>query len=169
VTPVITTAICAGWLTLLGSAGPPAGDPAVTTAVVRPLDEPAAALVAAARERSQTVRDLLDELSRSDLVVYVRFSVALRPPRATTTLVNARGPVRFIAVTLSMPNPLTVNIEMLGHELTHAVEIARNPQIRTQADLAWFYQTHGRTSRHCNGFDSDEAVAIQRRIRREVG
>jgi hypothetical protein len=126
-------------------------------------------LVAAARERSQTVRDLLDELSRSDLVVYVRFSVALRPPRATTTLVNAKGPVRFIAVTMSLPNPLPVAIEILGHELAHAVEIARNPGIRTETDLARFYRTHGRESRSGTGFDSAEAVAVQRRIRREVG
>lgn len=165
---MLTAVVWVGFFTLLGSTGAQANGAGTTGLGVRPLDDQAAALVAAARERSRTVRELLDELARSDLVVYVRFSVALRPPRATTTLVNAKGPVRFIAITLPRPMSLPDAIELLGHELMHAVEIARNPNIRTQTDLARFYRTHGRESRNGNGFDTAEAVAVQRRIRREV-
>ncbi len=166
---MLTAVAWVGVLTLLGPIGAPADDVGAARGAVRPLDEQAVALVADARARSQTVRDLLDELSRSDLVVYVRFSVALRPPRATTTLVNATGPVRFIAITLSHANPLPIAIEMFGHELAHAVEIARNPDIRTQADLAQFYRRHGLESRSSGGFDSVAAIAVQRQIRREIG
>jgi hypothetical protein len=156
--------VWAAYLTLFDASGAVAAPYAV-----RPLDEQAGRLLEAARDRSPTVRHLLEELARSDLVVYVRFSVVLRPPRATTTLVNAKGPVRFIAVTLSFPNPLPVAIETLAHELMHAVEIASDPSIRTEADLERFYRTHGCVSRHGGGFDSAEAIAVQRRVRREIG
>ncbi len=102
-------------------------------------------------------------------MVYVRFSVALRPPRATANLVNAAGTLRYLAVSLSYPNPLPIAIEMLGHELAHAAEVARNPSIRSQADLAAYYRSVGRESSGARGFDTAGAVSIQRRIRREIG
>ena len=163
---MLDISLAVGFLTLLGPSGGPAGARPAAPGV-RPLTAQAAALVAAGRAQSPTVSALLDQLSRSDVVVYVRFSLALRPPRARTTLVNASGHLRYLAITMSLPNPIA--IEMLGHELAHAVEIASNPHIRSQADLAAFYRSVGRNSTGRRGFDTGWAIAIQHKVRSELG
>ena len=60
-------------------------------------------------------------------------------------------------------------VATLGHELQHAVEVARAPGIRTPTELEAFYLQHGVQSGIPNAHDTIEAREIELVIRAELG
>src|SRR5207247_4623616 len=139
---------------------------------LRPETAEGRALVAELFERSPTARALLDELNRSDLIVYVRFRM-FRSSRlgGRVGLLAAAGPTRFLIVELACGRVRATQLATLAHELQHVVEIAREPSIVDAASLAVHYAKIGEIVQDLPdhvGFETDAARLVGIRVLREL-
>ncbi len=137
---------------------------------VRSNDPEVVALIAGAAEQSYTVSRLLSIVERSDLIVYPRVS---HPPRnlptSQTRLLGA-GPdgSRFLVVWIDCRLLHDQQIEMLGHELQHVVEIGTAPEVQSELDLLRFYRRIGYPSWNDRSFETKAAVLVQRMVSAEI-
>ena len=140
---------------------------------VRGIDPAAATLIRDLTVRSVTGRDLIDQLERSDLVVYVRRRLF------TTTLLTGRiGFVagdcsrRVVAIEIASPRNYVAPLSSLGHERQHAVEIAAAPTACDAASLAALYSRIGdpveRDAGRADSFETQAAADTSIRVRREL-
>ena len=97
---------------------------------------------------SPTIRALVDELDRSDLIVYVTgFSAdEYRRLRGTMRFVAVAGGRRFLRITVNERLLGDEQASALGHELQHAVEVAREPWVIDQASFEDLYRHIGQPS-----------------------
>jgi hypothetical protein len=129
-------------------------------------------LLAEAMRRSATVRSLVEQLDRSDLVVYVQ----TRPFKSRLTtghliFVSAAAGRRYVVVEIACGEPWNTQLATLGHELHHAVEIADAEWIQSSADMAVFYTYAGMSVGVEEGGESFEtrgATEAGRRVAREL-
>jgi hypothetical protein len=161
-------------LTIVIPIGPAhAQDDGAGSSRVRGIDDAAKALIRDLVARSATGRELVDQIDRSDLVVYVRRRVFL-----TTTLNGRIGLVhadcsrRLVAIEIAAPRNTVDELASLGHELQHAVEIAGEPTVCSAASLAALYaRIGGPTSQWTPSEESYETRAAAdagQRVRREL-
>src|SRR5512142_3065753 len=111
---------------------------------IRPLQPRGKRLLEEGIHLSATFRLLTAEVAASDLVVYVDLSPSdVRTLDGATEFMATGGDHRFVRVWL---RPARIDKEILatfGHELQHAVEIARNPRIVSAAEMDAFYRSAG--------------------------
>lgn len=133
---------------------------------VRPITSSARSLVAEATARSSIVTGLMDDLERSDVVVYVVDGMAgirTDPPASLAFLSCAAG-VRYVRVQIGRwMTPPWVRIAELAHELQHAVEVARAPEVKDGDSLGRLYRRIGWESQR-GRFESQEAVTVGFRV-----
>jgi hypothetical protein len=128
-------------------------------------------LLTEAMRRSATVRALVDQLNRSDIVVYVQprsFRSGLT--RGQLIFVAAAADRRYVLVEIACGEPWNTQLATLGHELQHAVEIAEARWIQSSADVAVFY-THAGMSVDLEGresFETRAATDVEERVAREL-
>jgi len=91
--------------------------------------------------QSPTVARLLEAVGRSDLIVYVATGFLQIPGRLDFAC--AKPGVRFLRITINVPEAEPRLIAALAHELQHAVEIAGAPEVIDAASLAGYYREHG--------------------------
>lgn len=112
---------------------------------VRAADPAIAALITRAYERSATFRQLVDTIDGTDGIVYVEPGRCGRSVRACMALsVQVAGPSRILRIVV---DPRRENCRLtasIGHELWHAIEVLRDPSLRTDAALFFFYSREGR-------------------------
>jgi len=126
------------------------------------------ALVADARERSATFRQIVDRLDRSDVIVYVRTQrFPLERLEGRIGFVSgAKGPIRgarVLLVELACARPLATQTATLAHELHHATEIADAPAVRDAATLGAYYRRIGEEA-----VALGEGIAFETRAARET-
>lgn len=161
-------------LTLLGTiAGPlPFPMPVSPSMPVFPRLRPADTTSARAFERGlaccPTIRALVREVESSDLIVYVEAGVVELPAVARTVLMGAGTSTRYVRVTLHRMMPPDSLIELLGHELQHAVEIARAPEVRDRDSMLALYRRIGFHRSRANHFETSLARQIGVRVRAEI-
>jgi hypothetical protein len=113
---------------------------------VRPLTPSAAELLDRAASRSAIVRAQLEQLERTDVVVYVVDSMSGSGGeiRALLEFVSCAAGIRYLVVRIDRwrlaPNDA---VAWLGHELQHAMEIAADTSVRSAAQMARLYRTIG--------------------------
>jgi hypothetical protein len=147
---------------------PPATAGNVGTGGVRPLQARGNGLVARGLARSATFRWLIDEIAQSDLVVYVDLDpYNVRKQDGVLTFVACAGGMRFVEVWLRPTRTDDELVVTLGHELQHAVEVARAPQIVDQASFAAFYRSAGRSD-NPGRFETAAALEVAARVRAEL-
>jgi hypothetical protein len=137
---------------------------------VRPLDEQAAVLVAEAQQNSATVRNLVEQLGDGDVVAYVQVvSATPNGPLSGLQFVGASHTVRFVLIQIANCQAPCRRIELLGHELQHATEVAAtawvtdNPQLqRLMAFTGW---PDASTARR---FETAAAGQAERLVRRDL-
>src|SRR5262249_4694878 len=121
-----------------------AEDPVKPPPHVRPESAATRELVALAVARSPTVREMIDRLERSDVVVYIRHrsfpGSLLQGHLGVLSSVAGR---RYLIIEIACGRIWTEQIGTLGHELHHALEIAANPGIVDARSLAAFYEHFG--------------------------
>jgi hypothetical protein len=129
-------------------------------------------LVAYAVERSPMIGSLVNELERSDVVVYLHLPGALtvNEPASRLLFVSAAGGRRYLVVQIdpwrtSYPD----RVALLGHELYHALEVARARQVMDIDAFKRLYRQIG----HEYGaggarFETDEAKSAEREVRRDL-
>jgi hypothetical protein len=114
--------------------------------------------------RSRTFRRLVDDLKASDLVIYVR----IRKDASDTTMrfVSAVAGWRYVEIAFPRNSGRDWLISLLGHELQHALEVARSPEVRTNEEFARLYERIGVARQRMFGrsFETDAALLQQRTI-----
>ena len=144
---------------------------------VRPMGRRVEALVTKGVMRSRTIALLLSELSRTDVVVYVR-STHRRPSDLAGSIgfmgVGADGR-RWLMVTLYGDEGWTTledaeerQLITLGHELRHALEVAADARIATAEAFVAFYRTIGHEWAK-DRVDTHDARLAGRQVAQELG
>jgi hypothetical protein len=128
-------------------------------------------LVEGAR-RSALVRGILEDLERSDVIVHVMArassSAGSEEPKAYLCFAASAGAVRYLHVTVDTWRAgKWESIPLLGHELQHALEVARAPEVRDRRTFEAFYNRIGWQS-GAQRFETDLARATGRRIQAEL-
>lgn len=141
------------WLALIASlvCGVPFRAAAGTDAgaeAVRAVQARGERLLARGAALSGTFKRLVDQIRQSDIVVYVDLDpyddrTLDRTLDGALQFVGKAGDRRYVRVWLRPRRTDDAIIVTLGHELHHAVEVARAPQITSRASLARFYETAG--------------------------
>ncbi len=120
-----------------------------------------------ARQRSPTVAALLDTLEDTDLIVLVDVVGDDSRLRARTAIIGATDAFRFLHVALNAMRGDDRLIELLGHELQHAVEIASQPDVRDAFALAQRFAALG-WSLSGGHFETEAAKSVEEQVRREL-
>ena len=134
---------------------------------VRPLDHSAQATVERAMQRSPLVRRMARELDQTDVIVHCEMSRDLPAGiGGTTRFVASRGGYRYLRISISSQLPPDARVAMLGHELQHALEIARSAAHDVET-LRAMWQQHGYL---VNGrfHESEAALRVERAVRKEL-
>jgi hypothetical protein len=133
---------------------------------IRPMSGDARVLVDEAARRSPTIARLLRIIEQSDAVVYVDLQFEMRG-EGSTALFAVSQYCRFIRITIAKTITGFRRIEMLGHELQHAVEIVQAPGVRDSAGMRQLFGKIGWLLGDFS-FESDGAIGIERQVRREL-
>jgi hypothetical protein len=136
---------------------------------VRCLDDTSADLLAHALDASPTVTRLVDSLESSDLIVMIRAGSPLSRLAAETQLLSATRGARYVLVEIRRFATEGELIGRLGHELQHANEIARAPEVRDAASLRALFARIGHpTAAVEDGYETEAAQEAGREVMREV-
>jgi hypothetical protein len=136
---------------------------------LRMLDAWAAESIERGLSRSTTVRDLVVELGRSNLIVHVETTRDLRGTTAgTTQLIYSGSGYRYVRIVLDRSLPPDARAAILGHELQHAVEIARSGA-QDEAGIRRLFETIGHSvSGMRNVFETKAAAMTTVRVWSEL-
>ena len=144
---------------------------------VRPVDIRVAQLIQRGLMRSRTIRVLSDEVTRTDVVVYVRAT-----PRSPKDLTGSTGFMgrgadgrRWLMVTLYGDSGWTKledaedrQLITLGHELRHVLEVAREPGITSDEAFAAYFRAIGHEWKPAH-VDTRDALAAGHQVAAELG
>jgi hypothetical protein len=129
-------------------------------------------LVDEAARRSLEVRTLLDQLDATDVIVYIRGRNFEDPELdGRVGLLAVTSLQRYLVIEISGLENTIVQMATLGHELYHALEIAREPSIVDARTLAAHYRRIGEQQGDAIGrltFETAAAFEAGRRTRREL-
>lgn len=136
---------------------------------VRALDSCAAATMARALAHSGTVRALGDRLARTDVVAYVSCVwPETNSPSASLVWVSGTTSLRYVLLRVSHRLSPARRVEMLGHEMQHAVEVSEAPWVRDEATLQQLFERIGRQTTVCATYETVAAQQIERAVRRDL-
>jgi len=125
-----------------------------------------------AADRSPTFRALVEAISETDVIVYVRSRVLpWQMLEGRTGFLGAGPDHRFLVVELACPRTGDTQIATLAHELQHVVEIARAPWVVSAHTLSEYYEGIGIEVSGGTGarmFETQAATDVGNRVRREV-
>ena len=129
---------------LLVASAARADDPWKPPPRVRPQTADARALLDEGIARSPAMREMVDRLEHSDVIVYIRHRLFAGSQLEgwIAMLSNVRGQ-RYLVIEIACGRPVPNQIGTLGHELHHALEIAGEPSIVDARTLAVFYERIG--------------------------
>jgi hypothetical protein len=125
---------------------------------VRSLDAWAAESLQRGRDGSALVRQLLNGLAASDVIVHLE-STEVMPTAVAgmTRFVAAVGEYRYVRITLDRRLDPHARAATLAHELQHACELARS-HARSRLDLEHLFETIGyRISRNRRFYETNAA------------
>ncbi len=164
------TALFSAAFTLALAAGAGAEGRLSDVTRVRALDEQAAALIAEAQQKSPTMRELFQKLDKADVVAYVQVVPAVPGgPKSALEFVGASHAVRFVLIQVAKCQAPCRRIELLGHELEHATEIAANAWVTNQTQFERLVSNLGwRDSATAVGYETAAASQVERQVRRDV-
>ena len=135
---------------------------------LRPTSDVARDLLAEAMSRSPTIKRLVRDLEASDLFVYVELRHDIGAAPAETAFMVANHAGRFLRVTVDARFEPRRRIELLGHELRHALEIAAAPLVRDAAGMRRLFSDIGWTLRKSLAYETVAAVDAERQVSREL-
>ena len=138
---------------------------------LRVLDPSVLEVLAAGYQASATIRDLVDRLERTDVIVHLeRQAIPINGVDGTLRFVGRAGGFRYVRIAINTSR-LTHAMALLAHELQHALEVADDPKA---VDEATFEVLYRRIGQECRGravprrFDTNAARAVTQQVLREV-
>lgn len=169
-------------LTGVGPAAPPADVPPLRAAAapavdllesdrrrVRAVDGQVAHVLKYGIARSPTFAGLVAQVQASNVIVYIEAAFSL-PPDVTGRLMLqvASGRDRYLRVQIKAVGGRDQQVALIAHELHHALEIAAEAAVTTDAAVAALYRRIGHVSHGLNGYDTEGARQAARRVREEL-
>jgi len=136
---------------------------------VRAADSIVQALLTDGLRRSPTFASLMTSLSRRDVIVYIERVMTL--PRETMgrlTIVPVARDQRYLRIQIRADLSRSESIALIGHEMTHALEIADEPDVRTAEGVIKLYERIGHSSGGEHVYDTVAARDAGRKVRREI-
>jgi hypothetical protein len=133
---------------------------------VRGADDSAKSLLVNGMARSRTFRSIVDEIEHSNVIVYVEVRSQALPGQLQ--LVASSGGCRFVRVSIRKPALPADQVAWLAHELWHAVEIARAPEVREALSLRKLYERIGGAERYGDNAESGAAQDVWTRVLAEL-
>lgn len=137
---------------------------------LRPLDPAAVALVENARQQSPTIRDLVNKFEDRNLIVYVQVVPARADrPQSGMRYVGTSKSARFVLIQIATCDPPCREVELLGHELRHAWDVARWTWVSDDGRLQRMMSLFGwRDRKAARGYETASAVRTEAQVSREV-
>ena len=137
---------------------------------VRALAADVEMILARGMARSTTFGRLMTDIDNTDVIVYVEFSSKLRQTVAGRLLFagTTREGTRYLRVQLSPDMTISQHVAVLAHELQHALEVARAPEVRDQTSFARLYDRIGSGKNEELYYETKAAREIGRRVLIEV-
>jgi hypothetical protein len=130
---------------------------------VRPATPMAQTIIDDASDRSPTIRALLDDLSKSDVIVHVGLRYDRPSRQGSTSLVTATPVARYVRIDILARLAPPRRAEVLAHELYHALEIAKAPDVRDDAGMRELFDRIGwRAGKH---YETSAALAVEHWVR----
>lgn len=126
-----------------------------------------ARLLAESAEASRTVRRLVETLEQSDVVVFLEVRDRVSNGSALLTFVGCRSGVRWPRVAIDAGQQARQQIAFLAHELQHAVEVARAPEVQDIDGFRRLYERIG-IPLGAGHFETEAAVAAENLALREA-
>ena len=126
------------------------------------------------RSQSATFRALVDDLERTNTIVYVEHGICgFGHYRACLPhAVTIAGGHRYIRIVVDPGESGAHELSLIAHELQHALEIARTPGIRGADDITALFRRIGRSPQCPRGmpdcFETSNALATGRAVLEEV-
>lgn len=135
---------------------------------VRPLSDTTRSILNGAMKLSPTIVRLVTELQQLNVIVYIDLGLQPMVTAGTTSiLTTVAGGTRMLRVVISSRLEPRRRIEVLGHELQHALEIARTSGVTGDATLHALYRRIGYLISETS-YETDEARAVEAQVRREI-
>jgi hypothetical protein len=116
---------------------------------------------------SPTVRQLVAQIDASDLIAYIQV-VPIASRTAHTVLMHGGESRRYVLIKIHQGHQLHRLIELLAHELQHAIEIMGDREVRDNNTLKRLYRRIGLSTVRANQFETQAAMSIERLVRREI-
>lgn len=135
---------------------------------VRPLSNHVVELVRQATARSPTVARLLAAVEASDVILQIDVRYEVTVPRAMTHLVASGAGVRYVRTVINRMQSPWQQIELLGHELQHVVEIATDTAVVDQETMRARFELLGWREGRWGSFETTEAISVEQQVRREL-
>jgi hypothetical protein len=136
--------------------------------VIHPIGAESKRILATGVNESPTLRQLVERIEASDLVVYVVTSPEPGRWRGYTRLISAAGQPRAVMVTLSQALIPRERMAILGHELQHVSEIAAAADVTDQPAMRLLFARIGMVGASQNGYETRAAQDVERRVRQEL-
>ncbi len=139
-----------------------AADAASNVSHVRTTEPQLASLLRDAMLQSPAFRELVTQLSESDVIVYVKTDRHLsRDLAGHLRFAGSGGGRRYVVVSLAWGCSGTRSMATLGHELRHALEIAERPDIVDAPTLARAFAGFAQQSTQGTTYSFETAAAIE--------
>jgi hypothetical protein len=155
-------------LSLLVTASATAGPKQAHSRHVRPVQSFLGKLIADGVRLSPTFAAMVDELERSDVIVHINAVADMKDGlQGSTQLIPAAGQ-RYVRIDVRTPRPPRELLSTIAHELQHALEIARAPDVRSPDAMRMLYQRIGSHGANAHTYDTADARAAGRRVWQEL-
>ena len=118
---------------------------------------------------SATLRGLVAALEASDVIVHVSFAHSPALNGYLTHQLTAAGSHRYLRVVLKARLSNRESIPVLAHELQHALEVARSPEVRDSEAMRELFRRIGTPALNSAlVHETEEALRVQRQVRAEL-
>ncbi len=145
--------------------GQDAGQASASTRV-RATDRKATTLLEEGVRSSATFREIVGQLEKSDLLVWVGTQPIKLPGQMQ--FLAATPTCRHVRVTVRVPGLDNEELAWLAHELWHAVEVAGASDVKDQASLQRLYERIGDGGRFTGVVESTKAQEVWTKVLYEV-
>ena len=138
---------------------------------LRPLSQVLDQTLVNAYRHSPTIRRLVAELDTSNVIVHLVARSNSGGPAGSLTLATCAGGTRFLRVTIDLTLSPNARTAILGHELQHAVEVARARSVVDQDSLAALFRHIGYPSGGLSrrvSFETDAARRVEAQVLSEL-
>ena len=137
----LVVALIFGALAVHQGPSPTVVDEAPHLVRVKPADAEMRRLVLSGHARSATFRALMDEIHRTNVVVVIQFGQCAKGRiRSCVSHVEGDSRQRHIAIKLNASATTNGLIATIAHELHHALEIAREPDVTNSEQALALYR-----------------------------